>query len=101
MLAYFGVHPRSPVPEELPTIPNFPDKIEIKVGDNDFILIFAAFYHNFTARVYKIARTIETTKLPGLFNPDAIVGSDKDAVGYGLSRLFQLPKVLRFAGGCC
>lgn len=91
MLTYFGVHLGPSIPEELPSVADLPDHIQIKVRDDNFILIFTALNKNLSLWIDKIAGTVKLTEFPRFFKAYTIVGADKYTIGHCLGRLFQFP----------
>ena len=81
----------SQISEKLPSVSNLSNLFQIKIGADDFILIFAALDQNLAAGVHEIAGAVKFAEFPGFFQADAVIGTDKNAIGNRLGRLFKLP----------
>src|ERR1051325_4503928 len=86
------------VTEELPHLPDFLDHVEVKVCDDDFILIAAGLGHDFAARIAEVALAVKLANAPWFFYPDAVDGSDIVSVGDRVRGLLQLPKIFAEPG---
>ena len=82
----------------MPGVAHFADLVHIEVGYDEFVLIAASFGDDLSARIAKIALAVELTDVPRRLCTYAIDRADKISVRYRVSRLFELPKVLRKTG---
>ena len=94
--AQITIHVGSQIPEKLPAVPDFPDLIQVKVCRDDLILVLASLDKYFPAGVHEIARAVKSAEFPGFFQPNAIIGTNKNTVGDRLGRLLKLPQILGF-----
>src|SRR5258707_12845507 len=70
--AHFFVRLRAAVAIKLPNVAHFADHVEVKVGDDDGILVARAFRYNLAAWIGEITLSVEFAKIPGLLCPDTI-----------------------------
>src|SRR5205814_2782744 len=82
---------RTPIAEELPSVANLANHVEVQVRDHQSVLIPRRFGDDLSARIAKITLTIEFTDVPGLFMTDAIDGANEVTVRYCMRGLLQLP----------
>src|SRR6185295_11389060 len=82
----------TPVPEELPGVPDLSDQVEIQIGDDEFLTVPAALRNQTAARIAEVALAVEFANLPGIFNANPVDRTNKVAVRDRVRRLFQLPQ---------
>ena len=88
-----GILIGSQIPEKLPAVTDLTDKFQIKIGDHNFVFVFTALDQQLAARIYEIAGAVKFAEFPRFFQPDAIVGTDKYAIGDRLSRLLSSSQI--------
>lgn len=82
----------------MPGVAHFSNHVEIQIGHDQRILITRCFRKHATPRIAKVTLPVKLSNVPRLFMAYAIDGADKVTVGDSVSRLFQLPQVLRKPG---
>ena len=85
---------RAAIAVELPGVAHLADPIEVQVSNNNVIRGAGGSGQNLTARVAKVALSVELTDSPRLFPAGPVDGTHKIAVGDRVGGLFQLPKIL-------
>ena len=91
----FVVRLWSTIAIELPNISHLLNDAEVKVSDEQLIVIFACLRDGFAARIHEVTRAIELADVPRRFSADTIDATHVVAVGNCMRRLLDLPQILR------
>src|SRR5712664_2060501 len=94
----YSVGFRAAVAIELPGVANFPNLVEIQLGDEQFVPVAAGLLDDFAARVAEVALAVKFANFPGSFGANAIDGGDEIRVGYRVSGLLEFPKIFGETG---
>src|SRR5437016_1740556 len=86
---------RPAIAEELPGVTHFANHIEIKIGNNQRVLVARRLRDDLSARIAKVTLAIEFADVPGHFVADPVYRADEVTISDGVGRLLQLPKVFR------
>jgi hypothetical protein len=90
-----------PVAEKLPRASHFRNLVQIQICGEHFVLIPRSLGNDLPARIGEVARSVKLADVPGRLGANAVDGSDKVAVGRGVRRLLELPKIFAEAGDGC
>src|SRR6185436_16287765 len=84
--------------EKLPGLPHLGYLVEVEVGGEDFVFVAAGLGDDLAARVAEVARAVELADVPGGLHAHAVDSADEVAVGHGVGRLLEFPKVFAQSG---
>src|SRR4051812_36892327 len=93
-----AVRLRPAVSIELPDVSDLSNLVEVQVGDDQLVAIARPLREKLSPRIAEITLPIELADIPRLFVADAIDRPDEERIRHGVSRLLELPEVLREPG---